>query len=109
MVWVSLGPWLYAERVIPTLVESPIMSKLNSKQQRFVQEYLIDLNATAAYKRAGYKCSSDAAAQAHASRLLGNAEVQAITNLGQTLDRSAENRAFSHTPTDGNGDGRKRN
>jgi hypothetical protein len=65
--------------VIPRLVESPAMSKLTPKQQRFVQEYLIDLNATAAYKRAGYKCGSDAAAQAHASRLLGKAEVQAVT------------------------------
>lgn len=31
------------------------MAKLTPKQERFVNEYLVDLNATAAAKRAGYK------------------------------------------------------
>lgn len=31
------------------------MARLTEKQKRFVDEYLIDLNATAAAKRAGYK------------------------------------------------------
>lgn len=31
------------------------MARLSEKQKRFVQEYLVDLNATAAAKRAGYK------------------------------------------------------
>ncbi|PLR84686.1 terminase small subunit [Bacillus canaveralius] len=31
------------------------MRKLTAKQQRFVEEYLIDLNASRAMKRAGYK------------------------------------------------------
>lgn len=31
------------------------MTKLTDKQKRFVQEYLVDLNATAAARRAGYK------------------------------------------------------
>ncbi len=31
------------------------MAKLTEKQKRFVLEYLVDLNATAAAKRAGYK------------------------------------------------------
>ncbi len=31
------------------------MAKLTPKQERFVDEYLVDLNATAAAKRAGYK------------------------------------------------------
>lgn len=31
------------------------MAKLTEKQKRFVAEYLVDLNATAAAKRAGYK------------------------------------------------------
>lgn len=31
------------------------MAKLTEKQKRFVGEYLVDLNATAAAKRAGYK------------------------------------------------------
>ena len=30
------------------------MAKLTPKQERFVDEYLVDLNATAAAKRAGY-------------------------------------------------------
>lgn len=47
---------------------------LNAKQQRFVDEYLIDLNATAAYKRAGYVATGHSA-EANANRLLSNAEV----------------------------------
>lgn len=34
------------------------MAKLNAKQQRFVEEYLIDLNATQAAIRAGYSVNS---------------------------------------------------
>jgi phage terminase small subunit len=49
---------------------------LTPKQERFVQEYLIDLNATAAYKRAGYEAKGHAA-EANAARLLRNAEVAA--------------------------------
>jgi Pyruvate/2-oxoacid:ferredoxin oxidoreductase gamma subunit len=48
---------------------------LTQKQLRFVQEYLLDCNATAAYKRAGYQVTSDTAAQAAASRLLKNPKV----------------------------------
>lgn len=48
---------------------------LSAKQQRFVEEYLIDLNATAAYKRAGYRATGRAA-ENNASRLLGNAGVR---------------------------------
>lgn len=33
------------------------VAKLTDKQKRFVDEYLVDLNATAAAKRAGYKSS----------------------------------------------------
>lgn len=47
---------------------------LNAKQQRFVAEYLIDLNATAAYKRAGYIAKGNSA-EVNASRLLSNAQV----------------------------------
>ena len=49
---------------------------LNPKQQRFIQEYLIDLNATAAYKRAGYEAKGKAAGAA-ASRLLSHGKVAA--------------------------------
>ena len=50
--------------------------KLTDKRERFVREYLLDLNATAAYKRAGYKGSQNAL-EAHAARLVGNGRVQA--------------------------------
>ena len=49
--------------------------ELTEKQQQFVIEYLIDLNATAAYLRAGYKSSKEAAAVG-AFRLLRNAKIQ---------------------------------
>ena len=48
---------------------------LTDKQERFCQEYLLDLNATAAYIRAGY-ATTGAGASVNASRLLANAKVQ---------------------------------
>lgn len=55
-----------------------VKGALNAKQQRFVEEYLIDpTNAAAAYRRAGYKITTDAAAKAAASRLLANAKIAA--------------------------------
>lgn len=50
-------------------------NKLTAKQKAFVDEYLKDLNATAAYKRAGYTAKGNAA-EVNASRLLSNAKVQ---------------------------------
>jgi phage terminase small subunit len=47
---------------------------LTPKQERFVAEYLIDLNATAAYKRAGYDAKGKSA-EVNASRLLSNDKV----------------------------------
>ena len=47
---------------------------LTPKQKRFVAEYLIDLNATSAAKRAGY---SEKTACEQAARLLANVKVQA--------------------------------
>lgn len=52
-------------------------STLTPKQKRFCEEYLIDFNATAAYRRAGYAVKSDAVASVNAARLLVNAKVQA--------------------------------
>ena len=49
------------------------MAKLTEKQQRFVEEYLIDLNATQAAIRAGYSAKT---ADVHGSRMLGNVKVQ---------------------------------
>ncbi|SET60745.1 phage terminase small subunit [Nitrosospira multiformis] len=50
-------------------------SELTSKQRRFTEEYVIDLNATAAYLRAGYTARGNSA-EAAASRLLSNVKVQ---------------------------------
>lgn len=50
--------------------------KLTPGQSRFADEYIVDLNATAAYKRAGYKAKGNAA-EVNAARMLRNAQVQA--------------------------------
>jgi phage terminase small subunit len=55
---------------------------LTARQRRFVEEYLVDLNATAAYKRAGYK-GTGKTAENNASRMLGNAGVQAAIVSGR--------------------------
>src|ERR1700684_3961553 len=53
--------------------------ELTPLQQRFVKEYLLDLNATAAYKRAGYRAKNDNAAASGSAMLLRNPKVsQAI-------------------------------
>lgn len=49
------------------------MAKLTEKQQRFVDEYLIDLNATQAAIRAGYSVKT---ANEQGARLLANVSVQ---------------------------------
>ncbi|MGE0349824.1 terminase small subunit [Hydrogenophaga sp.] len=68
------------------------MNPLTPKQQRFVQEYLVDLNATQAAVRAGY---SPKTAEQQGSRLLGNAKVAAAVAAGRKrlaakLDLTAE-------------------
>lgn len=66
---------------------------LTAKQQRFVEEYLVDLNATQAALRAGYAASG---ASVEGARLLGNAKVAAeiakrqkklSDKLGVTVER----------------------
>jgi hypothetical protein len=49
---------------------------LPPRQIRFCEEYLLDLNATAAYRRAGYKAKNDNVAAASACALLRNTKVQ---------------------------------
>mgnify|MGYP000900802258 FL=1 len=49
------------------------MAKLTDKQQRFVDEYLIDLNATQAAIRAGYSAKT---ADQQGSRMLANVKVK---------------------------------
>jgi len=55
--------------------------KLRPKQERFVAEYLIDLNATQAAIRAGY---SEKTATEQGSRLLTNVKVQDAIAKGQS-------------------------
>lgn len=56
------------------------VAKLNDKQKRFVDEYLVDLNATAAAKRAGY---SEKTAYSMGQRLLKKVEIQAAIQKRQ--------------------------
>lgn len=54
--------------------------KITAKQQRFVAEYLIDLNATQAAIRAGYSAKT---AEVQGPRLLGNVRVAAAIEQGK--------------------------
>jgi phage terminase small subunit len=60
------------------------MSELTPKQQRFVEEYLIDLNATQAAIRTGY---SEKTAKEQASRLLTNA------NISRAIEEAVKSRS----------------
>ena len=53
------------------------MAKLTAKQKRFVEEYLIDLNATQAAIRAGYSAKT---ANEQGARLLANVSVQDVVS-----------------------------
>lgn len=62
--------------------------KLTAKQERFVSEYLIDLNATQAAIRAGY---SEKAANREGSRLLSNVDIaEAIVTAQNRVAEKAE-------------------
>lgn len=61
------------------------MSELNDKQRRFIDEYLIDLNATQAAIRAGY---SEKSARSQGQRLLTNDDIKAV--LGDRLGEKEE-------------------
>lgn len=65
---------------------------LNAKQQRFVQEYLIDLNASAAYKRAGYTATGNSA-ETNAVRLLRKDQV--AREVKQALAKAQESGGLS--------------
>ncbi len=62
-----------------------LLKRLPPQRRRFVQEYLVDLNATQAAIRAGYSKKS---AQEQSSRMLSNAMVSAAVEAGH--DRLAE-------------------
>lgn len=61
-----------AEQSCLTMIEA-MNQNMTDRQRRFVEEYLIDLNATKAAIRAGY---SKKTAQEQSSRLLSNVMVQ---------------------------------
>ncbi|MDK6738387.1 terminase small subunit, partial [Proteus mirabilis] len=63
---------------------------LTEQQIKFVSEYLIDLNRTGAYKRAGYKGEGNTA-YVNATRMLRNAKVsRAITDALAERERRTE-------------------
>ena len=49
---------------------------MTEKQRIFVDEYLIDLNATRAYRKAYPHCKSDNSAAASGLKLLRNAQIE---------------------------------
>lgn len=57
--------------------------KLTPKQARFAEEYLLDLNAAAAYRRAGYKARTDHEASVGGSRLLANTGIKVVIAASQ--------------------------
>ena len=56
-------------------------NRLNDKQQKFVEEYLKDFNATQAYRRAGYRATTSVRVNAH--RLLTNPNVQEAIEMAK--------------------------
>ena len=63
---------------------------LNAKQQRFAEEYLIDLNATQAAERAGYSAKT---AYSIGQRLLKDVEVAAF--IQAAMDKRSERTAIT--------------
>lgn len=52
------------------------MKRLTEKQKRFCEEYIIDLNATRAYKAVYKNCKKDESARANGSKLLTNTNIK---------------------------------
>lgn len=68
---------------------------MTPKQELFCLEYLKDLNATAAYKRAGYKARTDHVAEVEGHKLLRNPEIakkiqEAMNKRAEKLEITAE-------------------
>ncbi|MNO36208.1 Terminase small subunit [compost metagenome] len=62
--------------------------ELTAKQKRFIEEYLIDLNATRAYKAAGYSVKSDNAAAVEGHKLLRNPKI--ASEVQKSMDDRSE-------------------
>lgn len=64
---------------------------MTEKQKIFADEYLIDLNATRAYRKAYPNCKKDSSADAAARKLLGNTRIQTyISERMQERQRRTE-------------------
>jgi phage terminase small subunit len=59
------------------------MARMTDAQKRFADEYLIDLNATRAYRAAYPSVSKDSTASAAGARMLRNVKVEAYINKRQ--------------------------
>jgi hypothetical protein len=82
----------------PHLINGGGCPMLTAKQRRFAAEYLQDMNATAAYRRAGYRARGHAA-EVNACRLLRNAEVQRLVRDHQAA--TEEQLAITHFSREG--------
>jgi len=71
----------------PTAYTDDMPPKLTDKQKLFCEEYLVDLNATQAARRAGY---SEKTAYSQGQRLLKNVEAQKLvqSKMGDRSDRT---------------------
>jgi phage terminase small subunit len=67
------------------------LAALEPRQRLFVREYLIDRNASQAYRRAGYHPATDEAAGAHSSRLVAKGSVSLAIRLGSEAIDAALN------------------
>ncbi len=67
--------------------QSGAKKSLAPKVLRFIDEYMVDMNGSAAYQRAGYKASS-ASAKTNARRLLTNADVRA--EIARRAEKTSE-------------------
>lgn len=64
---------------------------MTDKQKLFCNEYLIDMNATRAYKVAYPNCKKDKTARANSSRLIANANIQAyITERMKDIEQRTQ-------------------
>lgn len=67
-------------QIIPAVLlfaEVRYIAKLTPKQERFCEEYLVDLNAAQSYLRAGYKSNNPNVARIEAHKLLTKPNIQA--------------------------------
>lgn len=61
--------------------------KLTDKREKFCREYVVDLNATQAYKRAGFTCKTDAVAGVEGHKLLKNPKIRKFIEQLQAESR----------------------